>query len=235
LVIGDEDIDDHPLLGSSLCLPSLLRIPTLRKLQLLDTHLGDHLWASTRPLCALEVLDLGSCGYETAEFNRMCSERIVRNVACHCPIKRLHVNTSLEDDVFRHQHITPLKLLTHIHLMPLLPADRVVQTLVALSGSPVEKISVECYEEDAVDMCYSLEEFLTMRLQGGEDSLYRVLKEMDLQFVVLNPSDPMTDHKDVLERVKWLCKELQLTGVMPSSEDTCEAQTPRDIARKETR
>jgi len=49
--------------------------------------------------------------------------------------------------------------------MPLLPVDRVVETLLTLSGSPVHTISVECYEEDALEMCYALKVFLTVRLQ----------------------------------------------------------------------
>jgi hypothetical protein len=233
LVIGDDDIDDHPLLGSSLCLPSLLRIPTLRKLQLLETHLGDRLWASTRPSCPLEVLDLGSCGYETPEFNRLCTERIVYNVAHHCPIQSLHVNTSLEDVAFHDRHLTPLKLLRHVHLMPLLPPSQIVQTLMALSGSPVETISIECYEEDAVEMCYSLEEFLTMQLQGGKGFFYRDLTRINLHFVVLDPSEPMTEHEDSLERIKRLCKELQLIGDMPPVSGVGGSPIRRDIGRKE--
>lgn len=229
LVIGDDDIDDHPLLGSDLCLPSLLRIPTLRKLQLLETHLGDQLWASTRPLCSLEILDLGSCGYETHEYNRMCTERIVCNVAQHCPIQSLHVNTSLEDDIFQDQHSTPLKNLRCVHLMPLLPASQVVQTLVTLSGSPVETISIECYEEDAAEMCYSLEEFLTMQLHGGKEFFYRNLRELSLHFVALDPSEPMTEHEDSLDHIKRLCKELKLIGDMPLASGVCGSPVRRDV------
>lgn len=218
LVIGDEDIDDHPILGSNLCLPSLLRIPTLRKLQLMETHLGDRLWTSTQPSCSLEFLDLGSCGYETQEYNKSCTERILDNIATTCPIKTLYVHTSLDDSMFRDNEDPPLKSLRHIHLMPLLPTNQVLQTLLVLSSSPIEIISVECYEEDAVEMCYALEEFLNLRLQATGKSFYRHLRQVDLQFAVLDPAEPSTDHQESVGRVKQLCEQLQLMGDMPASD-----------------
>ncbi|KAJ7434751.1 hypothetical protein B0H11DRAFT_2258036, partial [Mycena galericulata] len=54
LVRGDEDIPDHPVLGSELSLPSLLSIPSLRQLTIRDTHLGDPRWASAPVACRLE-------------------------------------------------------------------------------------------------------------------------------------------------------------------------------------
>lgn len=148
----------------------------------------------------------------------MCSERILRNIATHCPIRTLCVHTSLGDSAFSNYETSPLKGLRQIHLMPLLPTSQALQTLLALSGSPIEKISVECYEEDAVEMCYVLEEFLYLRLQAGGQSFYQNLRQIDLQFAVLDPAEPSTDHQEGVARVKKLCERLHLMGDMPSSD-----------------
>ena len=215
LVVGDEDIESHPILGSNLSLPSLLRIPTLRRLQISETHLGDPLWNTTPPSSDLEVLDLGACGYETPEFNMMCTERIINNLARSSSIRELFINTPLQDETFKDPFSTPLRSLNHIHLMPLLPVDRVVWTLLTLSGSPVHTISVECFEEDALEMCYALEDFLTMRLGQQDFAFYQRLRVVNLNFVVLDPSYPPTEHNESLGRVKRLCDEMGLSGELP--------------------
>lgn len=215
LVVGDEDVESHPVLGSDLSLPSVLRIPTLRRLQLSETHLGDPLWGITPSSSDLEVLDLGACGHENPEFNMMCTERIINNLARSSSIKEFFINTPLQDERFKDPFSTPLRSLHHIHLMPLLPVDRVVETLFTLSGSPIHTISVECYEEDALDMCYALEDFLTVRLQQPDSAFYQRLRVVHLHFVVLDPSFPMTDHDESLGRVRRLCDIMGLSGEMP--------------------
>lgn len=222
LVVGDEDVEPHPTLGSDLSLPSLLRIPTLRKLQLMETHLGDRLWGTTPSSPRLEILDLGACAHVPPEFNMMCTERIINNLARSSPIQELFVSTPLQDERFRDPLSTPLQSLHHIRLMPLLPVDCVVETLFTLSGSPIHTISVECYEEDAVEMCYALEGFLTMRSQQPDASFYPRLKVMNLHFVVLDPSFPMSDHNEGLGRIRKLCDGMGLAGEMPSLSTTTE-------------
>lgn len=230
LVVGDEDVEPHPILGSDLSLPSLLRIPTLRKLQLMETHLGDPLWGTIPSSPRLEILDLGACAHVPPEFNMMCAERIINNLARSSPIQELFISTPLQDGKFRDPLSTPLQSLHHIHLMPLLPVDCVVETLFTLSGSPIHTISVECYEEDAVEMCYALEAFLTMRSQQLDASFYPRLKAMNLHFVVLDPSFPMSDHNEGLGRVKRLCAAMGLTGEMPSLSSTAELDGAERVA-----
>ena len=215
LVVGDEDVESHPILGSNLSLPSLLRIPTLRRLQLSETHLGDPLWGTTPSSSDLEVLDLGACGHESPEFNMMCTERIINNLARSSSIRELFISTPLQDERLKDPFSTPLRSLDHIHLMPLLLVDRVVETLFALSGSPIHTISVECYEEDALEMCYALEDFLTIRLQQPNATFYRRLTAINLHFVVLDPSFPMIEHNESLGRVMRLCDAMGLSGEMP--------------------
>ena len=215
LVVGDEDIESHPILGSNLSLPSLLRIPTLRRLQLSETHLGDPLWGTTPSSPDLQVLDLGACGHQTPEFNMMCTERIINNLARFSSIRELFINTPLQDERFKDPFSTPLRSLDHIHLMPLLPVDRVVETLFTLSGSPIHTISVECYEEEALEMCYALEDFLTVRFQQPDTAFYQQLTAVNLQFVVLDPSSPMIGHNESLGRVRRLCDAMGLSGETP--------------------
>lgn len=97
--------------------------------------------------------------------------------------------------------------------MPLLPADRVVETLFTLSGSPVHTISVECYEEDALQMCCALEDFLTARLP--DVAFYQGLRVLNLNFAVLDPSHPTSEHAESLGRVMRLCDAMGLSGEMP--------------------
>ncbi|KZT75176.1 hypothetical protein DAEQUDRAFT_807407 [Daedalea quercina L-15889] len=183
LVAGDEDIPDHPLLGSELRLPSLLRLPTLRKLRIRDTHLGDSQWSTTPVACALEVLDLGSCYHASPEFNRECTERIMGNVG-HT-VDEFALNTALTPQTFKYaQHNeAPLKRLRKIHLTPLFPVGNVVDTLSTLSDSPIEQLSVQCYEDDVLDICSALSDFLSLRAERGEQALYKHLTEITVKTV----------------------------------------------------
>ena len=145
----------------------------------------------------------------------MCTERIINNLGRSSSIRELFVSTPLQDETFKDPFSTPLRSLDHIHLMPLLPVDRVVETLFTLSGSPVHTISVECYEEDALEMCYALEDFLTMRLQQPDAAFYQRLGVINLHFVALDPSFPMVEHNESLGRVRRLCGVMGLVGDMP--------------------
>ncbi|KAH9937141.1 uncharacterized protein B0H18DRAFT_969283 [Fomitopsis serialis] len=174
VVAGDEDIPDHPLLGSELRLPSLLCLPTLRRLRIRDTHLGDPQWSSMPVACALEVLDLGSCYHASPDFNRECTERIMGNVG-HT-VDEFALNTALTPQTFQYaQHSeTPLKRLRKIHLTPLFPVENVVDTLSTL---------VQCYEDDVLDICSALCDFLSLRAERGEQALYKHLTEITVKTV----------------------------------------------------
>ena len=183
LVAGDADIPDHPFLGSELRLPSLLRLPTLCKLRIRDTHLGDSQWATTPVACSLEVLDLGSCYHTSPDFNRECTERIMGNVG-HT-VGEFALNTALTPQTFQYaQHSeTPLKRLRKIHLTPLFPVENVVDTLSTLSDSPIEQLSVQCYEDDVLDICSALSDFLSLRAERGEQALYKHLTQITVKTV----------------------------------------------------
>lgn len=180
---GDEDIPDHPLLGHELRLPSLLCLPTLKKLRIRDTHLGDPQWECMPVYCSLEVLDLGSCYHESTDYNRICTERIMGNIG-HT-VDECALNTALTPQTFalaKHAE-KPLKKLRKVHLTPLFPVENVVDTLTTLSDSPVESLAVQCHEDDVVDMCSALEDFLSLRAERGEKGFYQHLHEITVSTV----------------------------------------------------
>ena len=219
VVKGDEDIPDHPLLGRELRLPALLRLPTLKKLRIRDTHLGDPQWECMPVCCSLEVLDLGSCYHESNDYNRVCTERIMGNIG-HT-VDECARNTDLTSQTFAHaKHPEkPLKKLRKVHLTPLFPVENVVDTLTTLSDSPVESLSVQCQEDDVVDMCSALEDFLNLRAERGEKGFYQPLNEITVTTVsdLADALDIGVGTKkrapDVLTGVKRLqefCRDLHL-------------------------
>ncbi|KAG5653738.1 hypothetical protein H0H81_010995 [Sphagnurus paluster] len=215
LVMGDEDIPEHPFLGSDLSLPSLLRIPTLKKLTIRDTHLGDARWATTPVACRLEVMDLGSCYHETEEFNRICTERIMAAVGP--TIDEFSLATSVSDTVFAKPSVTPLPRLRKLHISPFFPVDSVVETVSNLAGSPIETLSLQCYEEDVVDVCSALEDFLSVRVERGPE-FYAKLKQIDVSVVANEHADfDAEEHEERVEATKRLqefCRDLQLTSAV---------------------
>ncbi|KAH9847382.1 hypothetical protein C2E23DRAFT_765419 [Lenzites betulinus] len=227
VVKGDEDIPDHAVLGHELRLPALLRLPTLKKLRIRDTHLGDPHWETMPVCCALEVLDLGSCYHESNDYNRVCNERIMGNIG-HT-VDECALNTALTSQTFAHaKHPErPLTKLRKIHLTPLFPVENVVDTLTTLSDSPVESLSVQCHEDDVVDMCSALEDFLSLRAERGEHGFYQHLHEISVSTVsdladaldigvgarVPAAQDALSgEGADAVRRLKEYCRDLRLQG-----------------------
>ncbi|KAI0778515.1 hypothetical protein BD413DRAFT_609116 [Trametes elegans] len=227
VVRGDEDIPDHPTLGHELRLPSLLRLPTLKKLRIRDTHLGDPNWETMPVYCSLEVLDLGSCYHESNDYNRVCTERIMGNIA-HT-VDECALNTALTSQTFAHAKHTakPLTKLRKIHLTPLFPVENVVDTLTTLSDSPVESLSVQCHEDDVVDMCSAIEDFLNIRAERGEKGFYQFLNEINVS-TVADLADALDigvggktpgaqtaltgESADAVRRLREYCRDLRLQG-----------------------
>ncbi|RPD64918.1 hypothetical protein L227DRAFT_571373 [Lentinus tigrinus ALCF2SS1-6] len=224
VVKGDEDIPDHPLLGRELRLPSLLRLPTLKKLRIRDTHLGDPQWECVPVYCSLEVLDLGSCYHESNDYNRICTERIMGNIG-HT-VDECALNTALTSQTFAHAKHSdkPLKKLRKVHLTPLFPVENVVDTLTTLSDSPVESLSVQCHEDDVVDMCSALEDFLNIRAERGEKGFYEHLNEITVT-TVSDLADALDigvggkkrapevltgEGADAVKRLQEFCRDLRL-------------------------
>ncbi|KAI0673471.1 hypothetical protein C8Q78DRAFT_1076478 [Trametes maxima] len=244
VVRGDEDIPDHPILGRELRLPSLLALPTLKKLRIRDTHLGDPQWECTPVQCTLEVLDLGSCYHESNDYNRVCTERIMGNIG-HT-VDECALNTALTSQTFAHakHEQKPLKKLRKIHLTPLFPVENVVDTLTTLSESPVESLSVQCHEDDVVDMCSALEDFLNLRAERGEKGFYQHLHEINVS-TVSDLSDALDigvgmkkrvqdalsgESADAVRRLQEYCRDLRLQGASATGESGASLKETTDTA-----
>lgn len=218
VVVGDEDIPDHPLLGSELSLPSLLRLSTLKTLRIRDTHLGDPRWSDVPVCCSLQVLDLGICYHESPDFNRICTERIIGNVG-HT-VDEFSLATAITADCLAPTNTEqkPLKRLRKIHLTPLFPVENVVDTLSTLSDSPIEQLSVRCHEDDVVDMCSALEDFLNSRVERGQTALFEHLTaitvdtvaDLDDQLAAKTVVSISADRADAVIRLQEYCRDLHL-------------------------
>lgn len=215
LVSGDADIPDHPLLGENLYLPSLLQIPTLKELVIRDTHLGDERWSTTPVACHLQVLDLGSCDRANEDSNRQCIERIMSAVGP--TVDEFSLMTSVSDAIFAERRVTPLQSLRKLHISPFFPVDSVVDTFSNLAGSPIESVSMQCYEDDVVDVCSALEEFLALRVARGSE-FYDKLARID---VTVAANDDSTDEVDLescneraqaMKRLQDFCRDLRLAS-----------------------
>ncbi|TFK67592.1 hypothetical protein BDN72DRAFT_960911 [Pluteus cervinus] len=215
VVINDDDLPDHPVLGSELSLPSLLRIPTLRELAVRDTHLGDHRWATTPIDCQLQILDLGSCYHETEEVNSVCTQRIMAAVGP--TIDEFSLNTTVNDAVFARPSATPLQRLRKLHISPFFPVDSVVDTMSTLAGSPIESLSMQCYEDDVVDVCSALEEFLNLRVERGPD-FYGNLSKINLSVTTTDDITPTSEEQEerlaAFRRLEDFCRDLKLSTAM---------------------
>lgn len=222
LVTGDDDIPDHPLLGSELYLPSLLRIPTLTELIIRDTHLGDSRWATTPIACRLKVLDVGSCCHENEDSNRVCTERIMAAVGR--TIDEFSLTTSVSDSIFAKPSATPLQQLRKLHISPFFPVDSVVDTMSNLAGSPIESLSMQCYEDDVVDVCTALEEFLTLRVERGS-AFYDKLSRIDVTVTAGDDDDAQSvdieasaERAAATKRLQDFCRDLRLASRVGAKE-----------------
>ncbi|KAJ7484694.1 hypothetical protein FB451DRAFT_90132 [Mycena latifolia] len=202
LVRGDEDIPDHPLLGSELSLPSLLSIPSLRQLTIRDTHLGDPRWASAPVLCRLELLDLGSCAHEPESPNRLAIERIMSAVGAS--LSSFSLATALSPPP------TPLPKLRTLHISPFLPAADAVDALAALAGSPIEALSMRCFADDMGDACAALAAFLRMRADRGP-AFYGKLARIDVDVADVDV-DMDADAEREREHLQAFCRDLRLAS-----------------------
>ncbi|KAJ6590546.1 hypothetical protein DFH09DRAFT_1026598 [Mycena vulgaris] len=203
LVRGDEDIPDHPLLGAELSLPSLLSIPSLRQLNIRDTHLGDPRWATAPVVCRLEVLDLGSCAHEPDGPNQLALSRIMSAVGPS--LASVSLATALPS-----KPATPLPHLRQLHIAPFFPVADVSDTMAALAGSPIEALSVQCFADDVADTCGALAEFLSLRVARGP-AFYGKLTRIDVS-VTGAPGVDDEDADAATQRLQDFCRDLRLTG-----------------------
>ncbi|EKM56554.1 uncharacterized protein PHACADRAFT_118361 [Phanerochaete carnosa HHB-10118-sp] len=193
VLMGDESIPAHPLLGNSLSLPSLLRIPTLRVMRIRGTHLGDERWATTPVQCQLDILEIGSCCYESPDFNRTCAERIM-DATAHS-VTELHLSSPLSYDPIHMRH---LKHLRSLHISPLLPVEHLAESLASLSRCPITALSLTCHEDDLAEEYVALDEFVNLCADRPSEQFYSELRSVSLRTVadLFESSPPLSPKFD---------------------------------------
>ncbi|KAL0572254.1 hypothetical protein V5O48_009700 [Marasmius crinis-equi] len=221
LVRNDTDIPDHSVLGSDLYLPSLLRLPTLRELTIRETHLGDPRWSTVPVACRLEVLDLGSCYHENEDFNSLCIQRIMAAVGR--TVDEFSLETAVSDVLFAKPSATPMQRLRKLHISPFFPVDNVVDTMSNLAGSPIESLSMQCFEDDVVDVCTALEEFLNLRVERGPN-FYGKLSRIDVAVAVqdgvplaVDDAESLDERLSATKRLQDFCRDLRLASHFKNS------------------
>ncbi|KII91160.1 hypothetical protein PLICRDRAFT_105875 [Plicaturopsis crispa FD-325 SS-3] len=168
LVCGDSDIPSHPIFGAALNLPSLLRLPTLKRLAIHNTHLGDPQWSTVGPACVLDALELGSCMYDSPES----AERIM--VAIGPSVAECALGSGL-----RSAAPVACRKLRKLSITSSFPVDDVAETMTTLSDSPIECLALHCFEDDAPELCASVEAFLNTRVERGP-TFYEKLARVEL-------------------------------------------------------
>lgn len=208
LVIGDENIDSHSVFGHELWLPSLLRLRRLRKLVIRDTHLGDSRWTTTPVHCQLEVLELGGYHMASEDYNRACINRILSAVST--TVRELSLGPMVTiTDVAR-----PLNNLAKLRLSLYFPLGNIVEALATFARSPIEYVEVQVWEDELVDVCKHLKEFLCTKIKRGA----RFYQELTQITISVTPTDVYSKAKqaELNERagarrhLEELCTELKL-------------------------
>lgn len=108
---------------------------------------------------------------------------------------------------------TPLKRLRKLHITPFFPVDSIVDTMNNLCASPIETVSVDCVEDDVVDVCSAIEHFLNLRVERGPE-FYPNLTEIELSVAANNPSamelEDAPSCANATMRLQELCDDLRL-------------------------
>ncbi|KAG7446761.1 uncharacterized protein BT62DRAFT_931336 [Guyanagaster necrorhizus] len=194
LVVGDSDIPAHPIFGNDLNLPSLLRLTGLRTLSIKDTHLGDARWDTEQVCCQLERVDLMGCCEEGWTERIMARVgRTVGEFGLSVPVKPASVKG--------------LASLKKLRIGEYFPVDDVAETLGVFAGSPIERVEMECFEEDVVDVCTELEGWLRRRGEG----LWQRLERVDVNVLESSDDDDEEEKKkEAMGKLMRICGELRV-------------------------
>ncbi|THU76542.1 hypothetical protein K435DRAFT_879076 [Dendrothele bispora CBS 962.96] len=246
LVRNDDTIPDHPVLGSALSLPSLLSIPTLKSLCIRDTHLGDPLWATFPVGCQLQNLVLGAYSGCDEDFDSECTAIIMAALSrtsssslvslslasslCSVistppatfPSTPVTVTVGEPPQMVPEYHLPSLRKL---YLLPSFPVDSIVHTMIRLASSPIGDVEVQCYKDDVVAVCESLEKFIALLPIGRNLAInssaiwgfFGDLERIDLVAVRDPDSGPHLENDEeesnrakAIQQLKGTCKEAKL-------------------------
>ena len=133
-------------------------------------------------------------------------------------VDEFSLTAAVSNSLFSEPSVTPLQKLRKLHISPFFPVESVVETMSNLAGSPVEGISVQCFEDDVVDICSELEKFLNLRVERGCD-FYHKLKRIDVSVTALDDTRTFTEQETeeriaAARRLQAYCDDLQLASIV---------------------
>ena len=133
-------------------------------------------------------------------------------------VDEFSLTAAVSNSLFSEPSVTPLQKLRKLHISPFFPVESVVETMSNLAGSPVEGISVQCFEDDVVDICSELEKFLNLRVERGCD-FYHKLKRIDISVTALDDTRTFTEQETeeriaAARRLQAYCDDLQLASIV---------------------
>ncbi|KAG1885390.1 hypothetical protein F4604DRAFT_1918080 [Suillus subluteus] len=201
LVLNDHDVPSHPILGEELCIPSLLKLPTLKSLDLRDVWIDcDENMSMQGKLAQLERVSLSGSMYRDGEVEskaclawlRACGP-VLRSFKTGIPLGESQPSTCLGKDrmAAEDESITsPLPILTDFHVdAERVALDDLLPMLNVLTACEIERITIvnaamctaqdaftrECASDEFEDWQDTIEQFLT-------SNEWNSLKSVELNF-----------------------------------------------------
>lgn len=186
LVLNDHDVPSHPILGEELCIPSLLKLPTLKSLDLRDVWIDcDENMCSQGKLAQLERVSLSGSMYRDGEVEskaclawlRACGP-VLRSFKTGIPLGESQRSSGLGKDwmTVEDQSTTPhLPILTNFHVdAERVALDDLLPMLNLLTACEIKRITItnaamcaaqdaftrECASDEFEDWQDAIEQFL---------------------------------------------------------------------------
>ncbi|KAG2151218.1 uncharacterized protein EDB93DRAFT_303674 [Suillus bovinus] len=175
LVLNDHDVPSHPILGEELCLPSLLKLPTLKSLELRDVWIDcDENMCLQGKLAQLDRLSLYGSMYRVGEVeNKACLAWLracgpaLRSFKTGIPLGEFQPSTCLGKDWMAAENesiIPPLPTFTNFHVdAERVALDDLLPMLNVLSACEIKRITIAnatmCAAQDAFTRECASDEF----------------------------------------------------------------------------
>ncbi|KAG1732960.1 hypothetical protein EDB19DRAFT_1240891 [Suillus lakei] len=186
LVLNDHDIPSHPILGEELCIPSLLKLPTLKSLDLRDVWIDcdENMYVQGK-LAQLERVSLSGSMYRDSEVEgraclawlRACGP-VLRSFKTGISLGESQPSTCLGKDWMdvEDEITSPLPTLTNFHVdAERVALDDLLPMLNVLNACEIKRITIvnaamcaaqdaftrECASDEFEDWQDAIEQFLT--------------------------------------------------------------------------
>ncbi|KAF8918939.1 hypothetical protein CPB85DRAFT_1279465 [Mucidula mucida] len=192
VVRNDDNIPPHPVFGTDLALPQILRIASLNSLVIRDTPLSDARWETVPVACKIAHVELDGPD----------ADRVLARIGPSVQHVSLGVSAPPR---------APCPVLTRLHTTPYFPPDSLAPTLSSpvLSSSPISRVDMECFADDLPDLCNAVSDFLLVRKETPQ--CWAKLERVDIR--VLQGDDMPSDDEalEAMGRLIRVCTELKLS------------------------